>query len=129
MRLTVDAAARMVPAPGAASQASDGHPAGDADLQLVTVMPLHAVTAMYGEQGLRARFAAEITRFQDTAGQERCLAAGEGTSETRRLAREEQQRGLRLLRLDEVAAPAGRPPVASPPAVSRCCYGRAGGQR
>ena len=31
----------------------------------------------------------------------RCLAAGEGTSETRRLAREEQQRGLRLLRLDE----------------------------
>ena len=30
---------------------SGGRPVDDADLQLVTVMPLHAVTAMYGEQG------------------------------------------------------------------------------
>ena len=30
-------------------------------------MPLHAVTAMYGEQGLRARFAAEMERFPDRA--------------------------------------------------------------
>ena len=54
---------------------SGGHPAGDADLQLVTVMPLHAVTAMYGEQGLRARFAAEIARFPDPAGQEQAARA------------------------------------------------------
>jgi (p)ppGpp synthase/HD superfamily hydrolase len=27
--------------------------------QLVATMPLHAITSMYGEQGLRARFAAE----------------------------------------------------------------------
>jgi Helix-turn-helix domain/HD domain len=54
---------------------SGGGPAGEADLQLVTVMPLHAVTAMYGEQGLRARFAAEIARFPDTAGQEQAARA------------------------------------------------------
>src|SRR5579859_7570643 len=28
--------------------------------KLVTAMPLHAITATYGEEGLRARFAAEI---------------------------------------------------------------------
>src|SRR5579863_3597900 len=28
--------------------------------QLVATMPLHAITATYGEEGLRARFAAEI---------------------------------------------------------------------
>ena len=38
-------------------------------------MPLHAVTAMYGEQGLRARFAAEIARFPDPAGRERAARA------------------------------------------------------
>jgi len=31
----------------------------DSDGQLVATMPLHAITSMYGEQGLRARFAAE----------------------------------------------------------------------
>ncbi len=40
------------PGAGAVGQAaSGGRPVDDADLQLVTVMPLHAVTAMYGEQG------------------------------------------------------------------------------
>ena len=64
------------PGAGAAGQAaSGGRPAGEADLQLVTVMPLHAVTAMYGEQGLRARFAAEIVRFPDPAGQEQAARA------------------------------------------------------
>ena len=38
-------------------------------------MPLHAVTAMYGEQGLRARFAAEIARFPDPAGREQAARA------------------------------------------------------
>jgi transcriptional regulator with XRE-family HTH domain len=50
--------------------AGTSQPAGEIDLRLVTVMPLHAVTAMYGEQGLRARFAAEIARFPDPAGRE-----------------------------------------------------------
>ena len=64
------------PGAGAAGQAaSGGGPVGDADLQLVTVMPLHAVTAMYGEQGLRARFAAEIARFPDPAGREQAARA------------------------------------------------------
>ena len=83
MRLTVNAATRMVPAPAAGQAASGGGPVDDADLQLVTVMPLHAVTAMYGEQGLRARFAAEIARFPDPAGREQAAtgaAAGGGSA-------------------------------------------------
>jgi hypothetical protein len=64
------------PGAGAAGQAvGGGHPVDEADLQLVMVMPLHAVTAMYGEQGLRARFAAEIARFPDTAGREQATRA------------------------------------------------------
>ena len=67
---------RRADGPGVVGQAvSGGGPVGDADLQLVTVMPLHAVTAMYGEQGLRARFAAEMARFPDTAGQEQAARA------------------------------------------------------
>jgi transcriptional regulator with XRE-family HTH domain len=62
--------------PGAAGKAaSSGRLVDEADLQLVTVMPLHAVTAMYGEQGLRARFAAEIARLPDPAGQEQAAGA------------------------------------------------------
>ena len=62
--------------PGAAGEAaSGGRSAGDVNLQLVTVMPLHAVTAMYGEQGLRARFAAEIARFPDPADREQAARA------------------------------------------------------
>jgi (p)ppGpp synthase/HD superfamily hydrolase len=38
-------------------------------------MPLHVVTAMYGEEGLRARFAAEIARLPDPAGRDRAAAA------------------------------------------------------
>ncbi len=69
---------RHADGPGAAAAgqaASDGLPFDDADLRLVTVMPLHAVTAMYGEQGLRARFAAEIARFPDPAGREQAARA------------------------------------------------------
>ena len=62
---------RRADGPGAAAAG----PVGDADLQLVTVMPLHAVTAMYGEQGLRARFAAEMERFPDPAGREQAARA------------------------------------------------------
>ncbi|HEY0717055.1 MAG TPA: HD domain-containing protein, partial [Streptosporangiaceae bacterium] len=36
-----------------------------AERRLLTTMPLHAITATYGEEGLRARFAAEIARFPE----------------------------------------------------------------
>ena len=35
--------------------------------QLLSVMPLHAITTMYGEQGLRERFALETGRLVDPA--------------------------------------------------------------
>ena len=35
--------------------------------QLLSVMPLHAITTMYGEQGLRDRFALETARLADPA--------------------------------------------------------------
>ena len=60
---------------GSPAAAGGVGPAGEVDLRLVTVMPLHAVTAMYGEQGLRARFAAEIARFPDPAGREQAARA------------------------------------------------------
>jgi Helix-turn-helix domain/HD domain len=60
--------------PGAAGQAAGGCLVDEADLRLITVMPLHAVTAMYGEQGLRARFAAEIARFPDPAREQAARA-------------------------------------------------------
>ena len=34
--------------------------------QLLSVMPLHAITTMYGEQGLRERFALETARLTDS---------------------------------------------------------------
>jgi transcriptional regulator with XRE-family HTH domain len=60
---------------GTVATASGGGPAEEMDLRLVSVMPLHAVTAMYGEQGLRARFAAEMARFPDPAGREQAARA------------------------------------------------------
>jgi len=73
---TADRERRHRDDPGAAGQAVSGAgPVDEADLQLVTVMPLHAVTAMYGEQGLRARFAAEIARFPDPAVREQAARA------------------------------------------------------
>ena len=73
---TADRERRHRDDPGAAGQAVSGAgPVDEADLRLVTVMPLHAVTAMYGEQGLRARFAAEIARFPDPAVREQAARA------------------------------------------------------
>ena len=43
-----------------ASRADDRHP--------LSVMPLHAVTTVYGEEGLRERFALETARLADPAG-------------------------------------------------------------
>jgi (p)ppGpp synthase/HD superfamily hydrolase len=43
--------------------------------QLLSVMPLHAVTTMYGEQGLRERFALEAGRLADPADGEQVARA------------------------------------------------------
>jgi hypothetical protein len=43
--------------------------------QVLSVMPLHAITAMYGEQGLRDPFALEIRRLADPATRSRVEAA------------------------------------------------------
>lgn len=39
--------------------------------RILATMPLHAITATYGEAGLRERFAIEITRFADADQTER----------------------------------------------------------
>jgi hypothetical protein len=43
-------------------------PEPTAERQVLSVMPLHAITAMYGEQGLRERLALEASRVLDPAG-------------------------------------------------------------
>ena len=42
---------------------------------LLSVMPLHAITTMYGEQGLRERFALETARLTDPAAREQVRRA------------------------------------------------------
>ena len=49
----------------------------DGDQQrLLATMPLHAITSTYGEEGLRARFAAEIEAWPE-ADQRRLNQAGD----------------------------------------------------
>jgi len=43
--------------------------------QLLSVMPLHAITTMYGEQGLRERFALEAARLIDTGARRQVTRA------------------------------------------------------
>lgn len=43
--------------------------------RIVDVMPLHAITALYGERGLRERFATETARFGDMAGRRKVKQA------------------------------------------------------
>jgi hypothetical protein len=49
---------------------------GDAELRLLATMPLHAITSVHGEAGLRERFRLEIARFPaaDRARAEAALA-------------------------------------------------------
>jgi (p)ppGpp synthase/HD superfamily hydrolase len=47
----------------------------DAEQRIIAVMPLHAITATYGEQGLRARLAIEIARLDDAASQQQVREA------------------------------------------------------
>ena len=43
----------------------------DRDLRLIAVMPLHDITTLYGEPGLRARFAIEAERLASPADREK----------------------------------------------------------
>ena len=43
--------------------------------RIVEHMPLHAITALYGERGLRERFAAETTRLCDSSGRRKVKQA------------------------------------------------------
>lgn len=43
--------------------------------RIVDVMPLHAITALYGERGLRERFATETAQFGDAAGRRKIKQA------------------------------------------------------
>ena len=43
----------------------------DEEQQILTVMPLHAISAVYGEQGLRARLAIETARLGDAPGRQK----------------------------------------------------------
>jgi (p)ppGpp synthase/HD superfamily hydrolase len=50
-------------------------PAPAGDRHPLSVMPLHAITTVYGEQGLRARFALETARLTDPAAREQVRRA------------------------------------------------------
>jgi len=43
--------------------------------RIVEHMPLHAITALYGERGLRERFAAETARLCDSVGRRKVKQA------------------------------------------------------
>ncbi len=43
--------------------------------RIVEHMPLHAITALYGERGLRERFATETARLCDSAGRRKVKQA------------------------------------------------------
>jgi (p)ppGpp synthase/HD superfamily hydrolase len=47
----------------------------DEGQRMIAVMPLHAITALYGEQGLRARLAIETARLDDAASQRKIREA------------------------------------------------------
>jgi len=47
----------------------------DAEQKILSLMPLHAITTLYGEQGLRARLATEVARIGNTASQQKISEA------------------------------------------------------
>jgi hypothetical protein len=47
----------------------------DGEHRILAVMPLHAITSLYGEAGLRARLAIETARLDDTASQQKVADA------------------------------------------------------
>lgn len=54
------------------ADADEGH---TIERRIVDVMPLHAITALYGERGLRERFATETGRIGDPSGRRRIKQA------------------------------------------------------
>jgi hypothetical protein len=52
-----------------------GHAFDEATQRVIAVMPLHAITAVHGEPGLRARLAMEAARLADPADRERVETA------------------------------------------------------
>jgi HD domain len=54
------------------TDADEGH---TIERRIVDVMPLRAITALYGERGLRERFATETARFGDAAGRRKVKQA------------------------------------------------------
>jgi HD domain len=53
-------------------EADSGHAV---ERRIVAVMPLHAITTLYGERGLRERFADEVGRFTDAADRRKIKGA------------------------------------------------------
>lgn len=53
----------------------EDHASHVVERRLVEVMPLHAITALYGERGLRERFAAEIGKSGDKTGRQQVKQA------------------------------------------------------
>lgn len=56
-------------------RADGAHGIPDADQRIIAVMPLHAITALHGEQGLRARLEIEIARVDGAASQRKVREA------------------------------------------------------
>jgi HD domain len=54
---------------------SADHATPDDERQILAVMPLHAITAIYGEQGLRARFGIETAKLSNAASQQKVTEA------------------------------------------------------
>jgi (p)ppGpp synthase/HD superfamily hydrolase len=52
-------------------EASSTHTIHEAERRLIALMPLHAITTMYGEEGLRVRFAIETARLDGTGSQQK----------------------------------------------------------
>ena len=52
----------------------------DRDPRLIAVMPLHDITTLYGEPGLRARFAIEAGRLASPADRVRFRAEAEAAA-------------------------------------------------
>jgi (p)ppGpp synthase/HD superfamily hydrolase len=56
-------------------QADSTHGIPDAEQRLIAVMPLHTITTLYGEQGLRVRLAIETARLDGAASQQKVREA------------------------------------------------------
>jgi (p)ppGpp synthase/HD superfamily hydrolase len=58
-----------------ADRADSTYGTPDAEQKVIAVMPLHTITTLYGEQGLRTRLAIETARHSDAASQQKVREA------------------------------------------------------